>query len=461
MSLYNATTLLAALVSFAVMIASDIPLHAFQIFTLLMGLNVMKFAIAVNLSDSLRCMADVRISLQRVQTFLDHDTEYPIGETQHGTENAAYVNDDDGPGNGHTGSTRGAKYTVRRRGVTSMDLRPRSNTSNDAGGRLLPSLRITGVSCTWTGSPEPNTLNDVTVKASDQSLVVITGAVGCGKTSLLLSVLEELPLLSGQIRSFGRISFVSQSPWVFSGTVRENILFGQPYDPGLYKKVLECCDLPADLSRLRMGDLTRIGQRGAGMSGGQRARVSLARALYSQADIYLLDDPLSAVDARVCKVLFEQSICGMLAQRLRILVTHHVQFVKAADHVVVLERGSVVLQGRPAELGDKLDKFLDMKDTALSQSASAVVEEVVTRPRSMSSMSGEFDAVQDPDHIEEEREGEEERDTGSISLSSYWAYFRAGMRPPGIVALMFLFALAQGVEFRRVRNWPLPKLVGT
>ncbi|EDO28478.1 predicted protein, partial [Nematostella vectensis] len=165
-------------------------------------------------------------------------------------------------------------------------------------------------------------LRHVSLSASSNQVVMVTGPVGCGKTALLMAILKEIPLKQGSVTLSGTVAFVDQIPWVFSGTLRENILFGKEYDEAKYKKVIKVCSLEEDVRRLPKGDLSMIGQRGVSLSGGQRSRVSLARAVYSDADIFLMDDPLSAVDARVGQHIFDECIMGELGNKLRILATH-------------------------------------------------------------------------------------------------------------------------------------------
>lgn len=151
----------------------------------------------------------------------------------------------------------------------------------------------------------------------------------------------------------GSISYAAQEPWIFFGTVRNNILFGQAYDKQRYSKVVKCCALTTDFKQLPYGDKTIIGDRGASLSGGQRARISLARAMYKKASIYLLDDPLSAVDAQVGKHLFDQVIgpnADIAKNATRVLVTHQVHFLKEADGILVMENGQITHHGTFAEL---------------------------------------------------------------------------------------------------------------
>ena len=162
---------------------------------------------------------------------------------------------------------------------------------------------------------------------------------------MLLSLLDELSPTKGEVLHKGKVVYVPQIAWVFSGTLRENILFNQPFDEEKYQRTIEACDLTKDISRLPNGDNTVLGERGCSLSGGQRARVNLARAVYFDADIYLLDDPLSAVDAKVGKHIFEKCISGVLSNKIRILVTHQLQYLKNADYIVILDKGTIAKEG--------------------------------------------------------------------------------------------------------------------
>ena len=174
-------------------------------------------------------------------------------------------------------------------------------------------------------------------------LVFITGPVGCGKSSLLYAILKEISLISGEISCQCKIAWVGQQPWVFSGTIRDNILFGEVFDPHRYHTTLHACDLYKDLQRFPDADMTRVAERGILLSGGQRARVELARAVYSNADVYLLDDPLSAVDTKVGRHLFQTCISGILHGKTRLMVTRNLQILRDAKQIVVMENGSILV----------------------------------------------------------------------------------------------------------------------
>ncbi|KAF9176186.1 hypothetical protein BGZ51_001446, partial [Haplosporangium sp. Z 767] len=183
-------------------------------------------------------------------------------------------------------------------------------------------------------------------------LLAIVGPVGCGKSSFCMALLQEMPLVAGsfalakQDRGRVKMSYSSQSPWIFAGTIKSNILFGAPFNPERYDKVIKACELTRDLSLFPQGDETIIGEKGVTLSGGQRARVSLARATYRDSDVYILDDPLSAVDPKVGRALFENCINGLLKDKARVLVTHQLQYIKDCENVVVLEQGQVTHMGR-------------------------------------------------------------------------------------------------------------------
>lgn len=161
-----------------------------------------------------------------------------------------------------------------------------------------------------------------------------------GATFSQCHVLGELDISDGNISVNGIISYASQEPWIFAATVRQNILFGADYEKKRYADVVRVCCLEKDFEQFPAGDHTIVGDRGASLSGGQKARINLARAVYREADIYLLDDPLSAVDIHVSKRLYEDCINGYLAKKTRILVTHQVFYLNNNDHIIILNNVS-------------------------------------------------------------------------------------------------------------------------
>uniref|UniRef100_A0A4W6DUI8 ATP-binding cassette, sub-family C (CFTR/MRP), member 10 n=1 Tax=Lates calcarifer TaxID=8187 RepID=A0A4W6DUI8_LATCA len=200
------------------------------------------------------------------------------------------------------------------------------------------------------GSPDQNEGGE---SETAGSLVVVVGKVGCGKSSLLAALTGELNRLSGVVYVADRevgFGLASQEPWIQHASVRDNILFGKDYDPTFYQAVIEACALSDDLNVLPNGDRTEVGENGVTLSGGQKARLALARAVYMDKDIYLLDDPLAAVDTDVAEHLMKKCIMELLRGKTRILCTHRIEFVDKADMVVLMDNGTIIKTGTPAEI---------------------------------------------------------------------------------------------------------------
>uniref|UniRef100_A0A672TTZ8 ATP binding cassette subfamily C member 6 n=1 Tax=Strigops habroptila TaxID=2489341 RepID=A0A672TTZ8_STRHB len=204
--------------------------------------------------------------------------------------------------------------------------------------------------------------NCLSISIPEGSLVAVVGQVGSGKSSFLSAVLGEMEKLEGTVQRRGSVAYASQQAWIQNDTLQENILFGADLHRQYYELVLESCALLPDLEQLPNGDQTEIGERGVNISGGQKQRVSLARAVYSNADLYLLDDPLSAVDVHVGKHLFEKIIgpSGLLKSKTRILVTHNVTFLPHTDLIIVMEEGRISQMGTYQELVSKRANFAEL-----------------------------------------------------------------------------------------------------
>ncbi|KAJ2525075.1 hypothetical protein GGI11_000347 [Coemansia sp. RSA 2049] len=208
----------------------------------------------------------------------------------------------------------------------------------------------------WLSSDEPS-LTDINIECKRDELVAVVGRVGSGKSSLVSAVLGDMVKSKGSVTVQGAIAYVPQQAWIMNATLRDNILFGHRLDQEFYDKVIDACALRPDLRILPSGDMTEIGEKGINLSGGQRARVSLARAVYARADVYILDDPLAAVDAHVGKHLYSRVIGpnGLLKSRARILVTNAVQYLNTANSIYMLENGRIVDYGTVAKANQVIE----------------------------------------------------------------------------------------------------------
>ncbi|XP_074035480.1 probable multidrug resistance-associated protein lethal(2)03659 isoform X2 [Leptinotarsa decemlineata] len=271
------------------------------------------------------------------------------------------------------------------------------------------SVTLNEITASWDKSSSNPVLKNINLKVRKGKLTGVIGPVGSGKSSLLQTLLGELTVTSGNMKIFGTTSYSSQEPWVFSGTIRQNILFGAEYNQSRYKEVIRVCDLEKDFDKFLNRDDTIIGDKGASLSGGQKARVNLARAVYRDRDIYLLDDPLSAVDIHVAKILYEQCINGFLAHKTRILVTHQVHWLKNADNIAILNES--VVSGRSIKIEKPSEKIQQEIHRGISR-----------------------------------KELQEESSKGKVGGSLLLKYFSSGMSCFKIFIIFAILAFTQGVS---------------
>uniref|UniRef100_A0AAQ4PBC7 ABC-type glutathione-S-conjugate transporter n=1 Tax=Gasterosteus aculeatus aculeatus TaxID=481459 RepID=A0AAQ4PBC7_GASAC len=282
----------------------------------------------------------------------------------------------------------------------------------------------------------PPCLKRISIHVPRGSLVAVVGHVGSGKSSLLSAMLGETEKRSGCVTVKGSVAYVPQQAWIQNATVQDNILFGREKLKTWYHRVLEGCALLPDLEILPAGDATEIGEKGLNLSGGQKQRVSLARAVYRKADVYLMDDPLSAVDAHVGQHIFDKVIGpkGVLRDKTRILVTHGMSFLPQADFILVLGDGEITESGSYQELLSRHGAFADFIHTF----ANAERKESNMEPVS------ETDQEPVPEDLGKLTEADKAR-SGRVSLNVAFDYFKTiGLAI--IVPIVFLYAFQQGAS---------------
>ncbi|DBA04368.1 TPA: hypothetical protein N0F65_002130 [Lagenidium giganteum] len=312
---------------------------------------------------------------------------------------------------------------------------------------------------------QPVTLSQVNLHIEPSSLVMIVGTVGSGKSSLLSALLGEMITHSGEVDVHGAISYVGQEAWIRNSTLKDNILFEEAFDAERYAKVLECTQLALDLEALPFGDRTEIGERGINLSGGQKARISVARAVYrSNYDILILDDPLSAVDPHVAHAIFEQCIVGMAHDKTRLLVLNsHYDLLSHADQILVMRNGQIVgngkyeeimqhfpeLRGHSEELDqlerDTIDEHEDTKTEtrkAATAAKHAVADDAAAKKSSGDGPADNSQLVQ-----------EEDRVRGRVSGKTYRTYFDETGFNGLVVVFVLILAYAAGQVIRVLVDW--------
>uniref|UniRef100_A0AAF5CVD0 Uncharacterized protein n=1 Tax=Strongyloides stercoralis TaxID=6248 RepID=A0AAF5CVD0_STRER len=325
-----------------------------------------------------------------------------------------------------------------------------STVENQSNYLEVGSISIDRATFSW--DHEKKTLSNINIDIENGDLVVIIGKVGSGKSSLLSGILGEMSTLSGTVEINGSMAYFSQQPWIQNLSLKDNILFGEKYKHNFYDKVVECCALKPDIATLPNGDKTEIGEKGINLSGGQKARISLARAVYSNSDIYLLDDPLSAVDSHVGKHIFEKVLgpSGILKNKTRVLVTNNVHILDKADLIIMMEDCKVKRIGKYETLmNDTLGVLRNFIMTVEKEEKKDEEDEEYTPPTSIDS---EFETLDEKDEIktistissrsssiiskksiqhedEEKNNGKliskEHADTGRVKKTVYLKYFKA------------------------------------
>ncbi|KAI6165738.1 ABC protein [Pisolithus thermaeus] len=299
-------------------------------------------------------------------------------------------------------------------------------------------------------------------------LAAIVGPVGSGKSSLLQGIVGEMRKVSGHVSVGGKVAYCSQTAWIQNATLRENVLFGQPFDEERYWRVIELSCLLPDLELLPDGDLTEIGERGINLSGGQKQRINIARALYFNPEIVILDDPLSAVDAHVGKSLFEDAILGFLRSRgtTVLLVTHAIHFLSQVDYVYTMKDGTIIERGRFNELLEQNGEFArlareygghseDAKEDVEEDEAALQQKKVTIEDVKLKSAKAR-ERAEGKGRIEGRLMVKEQRKTGSVSLKVYWAYLAAGhgaVMLPLIITLMLLMQANQVINSYTLVWW--------
>ena len=416
---WNSTPTLIALATFAVYSAIGNQLTAAKAFTTLALFNILRFPVSM-LPFVVNNLVEASVSLKRLSSFLvsEEISERPSVISSPLDENSIYF-------------------------------KQASFSWDDAGNNMA--------------------IRDVSLVIPKGSLCMIVGSTGSGKTAFVSALLGELSCVSGEVSLVGSVAYTSQVPWIQNATVKDNILFGRQFDSSLFDGVVGSCALEPDLKILPAGIMTEIGERGINLSGGQRARVALARAVYSNADNIILDDPLSAVDTHVSKHIFEKCVLGFLSSKTRILVTNNTNILPFADQIIFLEQGRVAACGSFDDLSgnENFLKFIeeldtnDQEDTKVEDSANAIEkideekspEELVIRRQSSSKRTQDLeDKKPAVESAGKKLVEEESRQVGNVSWKVYSSYITAS-GGFAIAALVLVFLILQMSSDLGLSRW--------
>ena len=461
-SLMYSSGLVATFISILTFAFSGYHLTPFLVFTLLSIINVLRNSALRSIGEGSQFVYEAYVSFDRIQEFL-------LLPNLHGlTDAKLFPNVDDklevkkkGFENGKVNIKCHFTYlheSLKKAAITTkfVDIPDNKNQHPPVGTwpnlvrsqtdklRIIEkgqfqekrkiSIKLTNVTCK-VHSENICLVKSFSLEAKDENFVVINGPVGSGKSTVLSLIAGEISVTDGNIQCCGTIAYVPQVPWVFSGTLRENILFGRPFDFDKYIRTIRACALEEDIERFPDKDQVIVGERGDTLSGGQQVRISLARAVYADSDIYLLDNPLAALDMNVSNHIFQHCILGLLSNKVRLMVSHQESHMKLADQVIVLDNGSVIEKGTFMELNAKqaLKEILELQnsvpqETNLFQEQMPSTNVHCTDDKTIKSM-------EIPD---------EDRKTGAVSCKLYWDYLTAGVHPIALAGLILIFLVSQG-----------------
>ncbi|KAL0895472.1 hypothetical protein ABMA27_011590 [Loxostege sticticalis] len=413
-----------------------------NVFFLTCYYNIMKQTMTLYFPQAVGQIAEMNVAIQRIRDYLLSE-ECQLSERE--------LMD---PGQNTLDSPK-KKVTIRVDPIRPEPATTRQEVAIASSSKNKPkeprkneiAIEFEGACSRWIKSSDKNDAEDINLKIKSGSLTTVIGAVGSGKSTLLHMILTELPCARGRMEVKGTISYASQDPWLFVGSVRQNILFGRPFKKSRYMEVCKVCALERDISLFPHGDKTVVGERGVSLSGGQRARINLARAVYKEADIYLLDDPLSAVDTQVAKHIFERCIKRYLEDKTVVLVTHQLQFIKTVEQIVIMDKGKILAQGGFQDLNEKDLKIIQLmvnnvREVHEDEPTPGMPSAASTMQSTVSIQRRHFSTIFNTSFTDQKPEAELQA-VGRVGSTVYREYFMAGAACPLVTLVGLMFILAQ------------------
>ncbi|KAF8815566.1 multidrug resistance-associated ABC transporter [Phlegmacium glaucopus] len=467
-ALFSFIPVLASILSFITYGLTGHNLNIAVIFASLQLFNIIRIPLII-FPFVLSSLASALVSLDRISKFLTADElgkPYHIDQTLplavqvngdftwekvlgvNGEKGKAEENSKDDKGTSGKDKKKKTDKKTPKDAMRSRWWKSKKTTDQDQLPSTIDDSKITGDGnndSTEKQEEPPFSLKDLRFEVPKGSFVAIVGRVGCGKSSLLQAMIGEMRRTKGEVVFSGAVAYVPQVPWIRNATLRENVLFGQEDDEKRFRNVVQACNLEHDLAVLPQGENTAIGEKGINLSGGQKARVSLARAAYSQSDIVILDDPLSAVDAYVGKHILDHCLLeGPLANRTRILVTHSLHVLDKVDYIYVMDNGVIIEQGTYSSLmldGLAFSRLMDEYGNAESRGKDSQKERNPGRAK-----KGNEPLQYEPDSAEDVLMQLEERNVGAVSWEIYKKYLRFAGGLSWAPLILGLLIISQGTQ---------------
>lgn len=424
-AIYYVASVTVSVLVFVVHVATGGTLSAQNVFVTFTLLNIVQFTLTKHIPNAVMGLSECQVSTRRIQTFLDlpeqpeHATTSPCQNQPQGLREE---------------TSRELQRTLIATNNMTCVWHSQSRATTDYLSKDSGKSSASGKD---KSSPDKIALANVTLELCAGNFYCVIGKVGAGKSALLQALAGELHVLSGGVNLwYESMGYATQDAWIMDGTVRENIIMGLPYKEEWYRRVVNSCALQPDIQAFVHGDKTIVGDRGVQCSGGQRARIALARALYCDAQIVLLDDPLSAVDANVARTIYNAGIRDLCIKRGKcvVLVTHQHQFALEADACILLEDGRIIHQGSPA----------DFPSISLARDSSMILgsyqQSLACSPHYVDSLNDlDSDPLANTEVAKNTSENAEKKQTGVVRLNTWASYAIAtgGAIPCALFILSF------------------------
>lgn len=395
-------------------------------------------------------VVDGLASVNRIQQFLGEEEVNDEATWDYEADQAVVVRDADftwerntsqQAGKGQAEALKSMKQIKQESKDAKKEKKRQSKVLAEKAKQEVPSSPTSFQSSSDEEEEKPFSIHNIDLEIKRNELVAVIGSVGSGKSSLLGALAGDMRRTAGEVTFGSSRAFCPQYAWIQNATVQQNIVFGKDYDRRWYDKVIDACALRPDLEILPAGDQTEIGERGITVSGGQKQRLNVARAIYFDADIVLMDDPLSAVDAHVGKHIMDQAICGLLKDKCRILATHQLHVLHRADRIVWMKDGRIhKLATFPELMSDDTEFQALMKTTSVQHQMEKDEEE------------GEGGGDENKDKKKKKRKpgvalmSQEEKAVSSVGWEVYSAYVKASGTIWNLPMIFILLVISQGAN---------------